>query len=101
MNPYQIIIRPLQSEKSAGLAEDNRFVFRVDRKANKYQIRQAIEQIFGVNVVKVNTMVMPGKPKRAGRYVGRRSGFKKAVVTLAEGQQLDLYAMEAPEGAEV
>lgn len=101
MNPYQIIIRPVATEKTSDLSEHNKIVFRVDRKASKHQIRQAIKAIFGVDVVKVNTMVMPSKPKRVGRYVGRRSGYKKAVITLAEGQEIDFYAMEATDDAQV
>lgn len=98
-NPYDIIIRPVLTEKSTGMLEaDNKVVFRVDRKANKHQIRQAVEKIFGVDVVKVNTSIIAGKPKRVGRSFGRRSAYKKAVVTIAEGQNIDLYALETPEG---
>ena len=98
-NPYNILIRPVLTEKTTQLAEqENKIVFRVHRKANKNQIRQAVESIFGVDVVKVNTIIVPGKPKRVGRTVGHRSGFKKAIITLAEGQMVDLYALESPEG---
>ncbi|RVU42252.1 50S ribosomal protein L23 [Lujinxingia vulgaris] len=101
-NLYDIIIRPALTEKTTQLAEHNQYVFRVDRKANKYQIRQAVEKIFGVDVVKVNTLVMPSKPKRVGRSLGRRAAFKKAIVTVADGQTIDLYALEGTEaGGEV
>ncbi|MFU8804155.1 MAG: 50S ribosomal protein L23 [Bradymonadaceae bacterium] len=101
MNPYEIIIRPVATEKTSAMSEDNKIVFRVAKKATKYQIREAVKQIFGVDVLKVNTMVMPSKPKRVGRFSGRRSGYKKAVITLAEGQEIDFYAMENTEGAQV
>lgn len=95
MTPYQILIRPVLTEKTTTLAEDgNKIVFRVHRGATKFQIRNAIEKIFGVKVEKVNTMVIAGKPKRVGRSVGRRAGYKKAIITLAAGQMVDFYALE-------
>lgn len=98
-NPYQIILRPVLTEKSTEIAEaDNKVVFRVDKKANKYQIRHAVEALFGVNVVKVNTIYVPSKPKRVGRSQGRRSSYKKAIITMAPGQSIDFYASETPEG---
>ena len=94
-NAYDIIIRPVMTEKTTGIMEDgNKVVFRVKRDATKPQIREAVEQLFGVKVRKVNTMIMPGHDKRFGRYIGRTSAFKKAVVTLREGEALDLFAME-------
>ena len=94
-NSYDIIIRPVMTEKTASLMEDGtKIVFRVKRDANKNQIRAAVEGLFGVKVRGVNTMVNPGRSRRYGRFVGRRAGYKKAVVTLAEGQALDLFAME-------
>ncbi len=99
MNPYQIIIRPVLTEKSTEMAEaDNKVVFRVDKKSNKHQIRLAVEKLFGVKVVKVNTILVPSKPKRVGRSQGRRSSYKKAVITMAPGQSIDFYASETPEG---
>lgn len=97
MNHYDIIIRPVLTEKSTSLVEGaNQYVFRVNKKANKHQIRQAIEKLFGVNVVKVNTSIIPGKPKRVGMNVGRTASYKKAVVKLAEGQSVDFFALETP-----
>jgi large subunit ribosomal protein L23 len=94
-NAYDIVIRPVLTEKTAGLMEDGtKVVFRVHQGANKHQIREAIETLFGVKVTGVNTMRAPGRARRFGRYVGRRNGYKKAVVTLAEGQTFDLFAME-------
>lgn len=95
MNAYDIILRPVMTEKTAGLMSDgDKIVFRVRKQANKNQIRAAVESLFGVNVVKVNTMTMPGRARRFGKYTGHKAGFKKAVVTLEEGQSLDLFAME-------
>ncbi len=88
---YDIIRQPVITEKSytAG-AEANQYTFRVARDATKAQVKAAIEAIFGVDVVKVQIMNMPGKPKRRGWHAGRRPGYRKAVVRLAEGQTLDV-----------
>lgn len=94
---YDIIIRPTLTEKSTQMGEDNKYVFRVKYEATKPQIRQAVETIFGVDVVKVNTMIMPGKPKRVRLSVGRTDPWKKAVVTVAEDQMIDLFALESSE----
>lgn len=91
---HQIILRPVSSEKTAGLNAQNKVVFRVLKDASKPEIRQAVEQLFGVKVVSVNTARMPGKPKRFGRQVFQRPGFKKAYVTLAPGEVIDLFALE-------
>lgn len=92
---YGIIGRPVVTEKTTAQRDtENKIVFRVAKHANKIQIRQAIESLFRVRVLKVNTMVMPSKPKRLGRNIGRRSGYKKAVVTLAEGDAIEFYAAE-------
>jgi len=94
-NAYDIIIRPVMTEKTTGIMEDgNKVVFRVKREASKPQIRAAVEKLFGVRVRKVNTMIMPGHEKRFGRHIGRTRSFKKAIVTLREGETLDLFAME-------
>jgi large subunit ribosomal protein L23 len=82
-NPRDIIKRPVITERSTELMEQNKFAFEVDMKANKTEIKQAIEAIFGVKVAKVNTMRVPSKQKRVGRFVGRTSEWKKAIVTLA------------------
>jgi len=92
---YEILGRPVVTEKTTALKEDsNKIVFRVSKEANKIQIRQAIEKLFSVRVLGVNTMIMPSKPKRLGKFQGRRGGFKKAVVTLAEGDAIEFYASE-------
>lgn len=92
-----ILQKPIVTEKMTGLAEDlNRFAFKVDRKANKIHIRKAIEDMYGVSVVSVNTMRYAGKNKsrftKAGVVTGKTSAFKKAIVTLAEGDTIDFYS---------
>mgnify|MGYP002719272596 CR=1 FL=1 len=84
-SPYDIIISPIVSEKSMDLIEERKYVFKVDKKANKSEIKAAIETIFdGVKVAKVNTMNMLGKKTRLGRIEGKKSDWKKAIVTLKE-----------------
>nr|HID13268.1 50S ribosomal protein L23 [Anaerolineae bacterium] len=94
MNPYKVIIRPIDTEKTRYQASElGQYTFEVDRRANKIEIKRAIEAIFGVDVVAVNVMNMPAKAtkRRGRRRVVRRSPWKKAVVTLAEGQRLDVF----------
>jgi len=92
---YSLIGRPVVTEKTTVQREDdNKVVFRVKKEANKIQIRQAIEKLFAVKVLKVNTMRMPSKPKRVGRIVGARGSWKKAVVTLAPGETIEFYESE-------
>ena len=83
MNKYDVIIRPIISEKSMEQTADRKYTFQVAIGANKVEIRQAVESIFGVKVEKVTTTRVLGKVKRMGRYEGRRPSFKKAIVTLA------------------
>lgn len=88
----QVILGPVITEKSTGLKEAGRILcFRVARKANKIEIRHAVEKLFKVKVAEVRTMIAHGKAKRVGRYAGRRSDWKKAYVTLAEGQKMIEY----------
>jgi large subunit ribosomal protein L23 len=91
-----IIIKPVISEKSENLSDKvNQYTFVVDKNANKIQIKQEVEQLYGVQVERVNTMIMPGKAKsrstRAGMVKGVRPAYKKAIVTVAEGDMIDLY----------
>lgn len=89
---YEVIQRPVVSEKSAALAEvAGRYVFQVDRRANKQEIRDAVQQLFSVKVSKVRTLMQHGKEKRFGRHLVRNTGWKKAIVTLAEGQKIELF----------
>ncbi len=94
---YDIIIRPALTEKSTQMAEEDKHVFQVKFDATKPQIRRAVEKLFGVDVVKVNTMIVPGKPKRVGLQQGRSSAWKKAIVTVEEDQMIDLFALESTE----
>ncbi len=87
---YQTILAPLVTEKATMLSERGQYAFRVPLEATKTQIRQAIEGLFGVQVVAVNTLVMKGKAKRFKGRPGRRSDWKKAMVRLADGQSIDL-----------
>jgi len=92
MNAYDVIIRPVVSEKSYGLMELNRFTFEVHKSARKEQIASAVEEIFGVTVTKVNTMNVSGKPRRVRYNKGLSRSWKKAIVTLKEGDTIDLFA---------
>ena len=92
MNLYEVIRRPLVTEKSSIDRDANNTVtFAVDPRANKVEIRRAVEQIFGVRVVDVHTMRMPRKTRRVGRYVGRRPEWKKAIVKLAENESIEFF----------
>jgi large subunit ribosomal protein L23 len=89
---YDVIVRPIISEKSTALTElGNRYVFEVASVANKQEIRDAVQRLFNVKVLKVHTMVMHGKVKRAGRFENKRANWKKALVTLAQGQKIDFF----------
>ena len=91
MEARDILIRPIVTEKSTALMEQGKYTFRVPLAATKIQIRQAVEQIFKVKVQAVNTMRYEGKLKRMGRTQGRRSDWKKAVVTLKPGEAIELF----------
>ena len=89
-NPRQIIDRALLSEKSVSQHEKaNQYVFKVAIDANKIEIKQAVEDIFNVSVKKVTTAVRRGKMKRFGRYYGKRANWKRAVVTLEQGESIE------------
>lgn len=91
MEARDILIRPIVTEKSTALMEQGKYTFRIPLAATKIQIRQAVEQIFKVKVQAVNTMRYEGKLKRMGRTQGRRSDWKKAVVTLKPGEAIELF----------
>jgi large subunit ribosomal protein L23 len=91
-NPRDIIKRPVITERTSEMMTDKKYVFEVDLRANKTEIRQAIEQIFKVKVINVNTMRVPAKPKRYGRYSGYTSEWKKAIVSLSEdSKELEFF----------
>ncbi len=85
-----VIKAPIITEKSAALAENNVITFKVDTKANKTQIKQAVETLFNVKVESVNTVNVKPKKKRVGRYVGKTNRVKKAIVKLKEGSSIEL-----------
>ncbi len=92
MEFYQIIKKPLITEKSTLLRETSRqYLFEVDRRASKYQIASAVESLFRVNVEQVRTLIVRGKLKRVGKSFGKRSNYKKAFVTLKEGNKIDFF----------
>ncbi len=92
MNLYDIVKRPLITEKTSIQKEDyNQMTFEVDRKANRVEIKRAIENIFNVNVATVRTMQVKGKTKQRGRIVGKRRNWKKAIVKLMPGERIDFF----------
>jgi large subunit ribosomal protein L23 len=92
MNPAQVIIRPVVSEKSYVLAAVDKYTFRVHPDAHKTQIRQAIEDLFDVKVVEVRTMSVKSKPKRRGYTSGRTRSWKKAIVQVRPGDTIPIFA---------
>lgn len=89
MEMIKILKRPVISEKSFALAENGKYVFVVSKEANKIEIKKAVEKLFKVTVVDVRTVVMKGKVKRVGRKFGKRADFKKAYITLKEGNKIE------------
>lgn len=87
---YDVIVSPVITEKSTLASEDNQVVFNVARDASKPEIKKAVEALFGVKVTAVNTVLRKGKVKRFRGHLGRQSDVKKAFVTLAEGQSIDV-----------
>lgn len=91
MDARDIIKRPVVSEKSYDLLADNKYTFYVNPAANKIEIKKAVEEIFKVTVLNVNTLNVKGKEKRMGRAVGRTNDRKKAIVTLKEGDKIEVF----------
>jgi len=92
MNRFEIIKRPLDTEKLDRMRDrENKFAFEIDLKANKTEVKQAIEQLFKVKVLDVKTSIVRGKFRRIGRSEGKRSNWKKAIVTLKEGDAIQLF----------
>ena len=87
---YDIIYAPIITEKSASLANENKYAFKVSPKANKTEIKQAIESIFKVKVMSITTSNSHPKKKRVGKYTGMTNKYKRAIVKLAEGQTIDI-----------
>lgn len=92
MNPYEVLRRPVVTEKSNYQADAlHRYTFEVDRRATKVDVRKAVESIFKVTVLDVNMIKVRGKKRRFGRVVGRMPDWKKAVVTIAPGQSIKFF----------
>ena len=96
LHPNQVLLAPVVSEKSYSLISDRKYTFRVHEDAHKTQIRQAVEELFEVKVQSVNVLKVQSKPKRRGFTKGRRPGWKKAIVQLKEGHEIEIF-----EGASV
>ena len=91
-NGYDVILKPSITEQSMDMSADKKYVFRVADTANKTEVRQAVEDIFGVEVAKGNIMNVNGKGKRMGRTVGRTASYKKAIVTLAkDSKEIEIF----------
>ena len=89
---YDVIIRPIITENSMDMAEEKKYAFKVAKDANKTEVRKAIEEIFGVDVAKVNVVNVNGKKKRMGRTMGTTSSYKKAVVTLTpDSKEIEIF----------
>lgn len=88
---HEVLLRPIITEKNTLLNDQGKYIFEVQREANKIEIKRAVQEIFKVTVTTVNTITVPGKERRFGRNIGRTKTWKKAVVTLAPGQQIELF----------
>ena len=92
LHPGEILIAPVVSEKSYHQITENRYTFKVHKDAHKTQIRQAVEELFEVRVIGVNVVKVQPKPKRRGLHKGTKQGWKKAIVQVAEGQEIQIFA---------
>ncbi|MDD5089648.1 MAG: 50S ribosomal protein L23 [Candidatus Wallbacteria bacterium] len=90
-NPRDVILAPMVSEKSVQAMEENQYTFKVSPDANKIDVRRAVEELFKVHVVAVKTQNYLGKPKRLGKYEGKRSDYKKAIVKLKDGETIPVF----------
>ena len=91
MNVNEILIKPLITEKNTMLGAQGKYTFKIDRRANKTQVKEAVETIFKVNVTAVNTISVPPKTRRVGKTIGKTQAWKKAVVTLRPGQRIEIF----------
>jgi large subunit ribosomal protein L23 len=90
-SPQDVLIKPVLSEKSYGLLAENKYTFVVNPDANKIEIKNAVEKLFNVKVLNVNTLNVKGKVKRMGKHIGRTSNKKKAIVTLQDGDKIEVF----------
>ncbi len=91
MHPYEVLRRPVITEKNTALQEQSKYVFEVAQEANKHQVKEAVEKAFKVRVVAVNMITVPGKTRRVGRHQVKTSPWKKAVATLEAGQKIEFF----------
>jgi large subunit ribosomal protein L23 len=91
LNVNDVLVKPLITEKNTMLGALNKYTFKVDPRANKTQIKDAVQSIFKVDVTKVNVITVPPKTRRVGRSVGKSSPWKKAIVTIAPGQRIEVF----------
>jgi large subunit ribosomal protein L23 len=96
LHPNEVLLAPVVSEKSYSHIPERKYTFRVHKDAHKTQVRQAVEELFGVNVMRVNIIKVQPKPKRRGMIKGTKPGWKKAIVQLREGETIEIF-----EGAQV
>ncbi len=89
--PRDVVIRPLITEKGTFIKSQSKYIFEVAIPANKHEVKKSIEDLFKVHVLKVNIVRVKGKVKRLGRFTGRRKNWKKAIVTLKEGETIELF----------
>jgi large subunit ribosomal protein L23 len=90
-DPHRVIRRPAVTEKGTALKEQNKYCFEVDPRANKIEVKRAVEVLFNVKVAAVHTVSMRGRVKRLGRFAGRTPDWKKAIVTLQEGHTIEFF----------
>lgn len=91
MHIYQVLRRPVITEKNTDLMDQNKYVFEAEKRANKAQIKQAVEKAFGVSVISVNVVTVPKRPRGFGRLRGHRPAWKKAIVTLKPGDKIEIF----------
>lgn len=94
-NPRDVLIKPIVSEKSYALMDEGKYTFEIDPRSNKTEVKIAVEQIFGVKVVSVNTLNRQGKARRTRLGLGKRKDTKRAIVTLEAGQAIDVFSGRA------
>ena len=91
MHTYEVLVRPIITEKNTELMTRGKYTFEVDRNANKHQIKQAVEKAFKVRVTQVNVLTVPAKERGFGRLRGKTSPWRKAIVTLGPGQKIGIF----------
>jgi large subunit ribosomal protein L23 len=91
LHPNQVLLAPVVTEKSYELIEDRKYSFRVHQDAHKTQVRQAVEELFNVHVEGVNIVKVQPKPKRRGMRLGRKPGWKKAIVQIRQGESIEIF----------